>query len=386
MAVYWVSFLASFLVCTILVLTKNKHIRLTGSSDETAAVQASHVAPTPRIGGLAVMAGMTIGAAITFLQGQKIFMTLLMTALPMYLTGLAEDVIRHISTKLRYSATLLSALIVVWAMEIWITTADSFLLDWIFQFTPVAVLVTIFVVASYCHAFNLIDGLNGLASGTSLLISVGLAAIATFTGQSEIVTMSMITAFSVTGFFLFNYPFGRIFLGDAGAYIIGYMLTWTAIVTLHEAPETSAWAMLLLFFWPLADTLFAIYRRRRKGVSFDTADRLHFHQLVLRGLEIFFLGRDKRTTANPLATSVLLPFIAAPVAAGVTFWNEPVLSFVALCLFGGAFVGTYQLGLRAARARVRRPRSRLLQNASPTQQSSDTTGPMLNNWRNRTNG
>ncbi len=311
------------------------------------------------------MAGMLVGGAFAYLQGQTLFLILLLTALPMYLTGLAEDLVRHISTKIRYAASVLSALIAIWSLGIWIKSADSFIFDWIFVFPPFAILVTLFIVASYCHAFNLIDGLNGLASGTGVLIALGLAAIAIQIGQAEIVTMCLITVAAITGFFVFNFPFGAIFLGDGGAYVIGYMLTWIALVILHEAPNTSAWAMLLLFFWSLADTLVAIYRRRIRGVSLDTADRLHFHQMVLRGLEIYIFGRRKRAAVNPLATCVILPFVAAPVVTGVLLWNSPSLSFLALVMFGAAFVATYRLGIMAAKSHRRRPALNLPQSITP---------------------
>ena len=353
---FWIPLFASMFVCAVLVVTKVKHLKFTGAGDDTSAVQASHTVPTPRIGGVAVMAGMVAGALIGLFQGHTMYLVLLLTGLPMFLTGLGEDLFRHISTKLRYLATVGSAAIAIWATGIWITTADSYGLEWAFAFPPLAILITLFVVASYCHAFNLIDGLNGLASGTGILIAVGLAGIAVQAGQLEIVSMCMITAVSIAGFFIFNFPFGRIFLGDGGAYIIGYMLTWIGLVILHLEPATSTWALFLVFFWPLADTLFAIYRRLSRGVSLDTADRLHFHQVVMRGLEISFLGRKKRSTANPLATSVLLPVIAVPVFTGVYLWNSPLASFLALAFFCFAFVLSYRIGIRAAQARLHRPR------------------------------
>ncbi len=361
MVVFWAPLITSLIVCAILVTTKSRHQGLTASAQETAAVQATHTAPTPRIGGVAVMAGMLAGAVAAASQGMMQYGILLLTALPMFATGLAEDLFRHISTRIRYLATAGSALAAVWILGIWITTADSYVLEWAFYFTPLAVLVTLFVVSSYCHAFNLIDGLNGLASGTGILIAAGLAAVAIRTGQTEVFAMSMITAAAISGFFVFNFPFGRIFLGDGGAYIVGYMLTWIALVQMHVVPATSTWAMFLIFFWPLADTLFAIYRRRRRGVSLDTADRLHFHQMVLRGLEIFFLGRNKRETANPLATSVMLPFIALPVIMGVVLWDNSFAAFCTLVFFGAAFIGTYRIGINLARARVRRPKSHMFE-------------------------
>ncbi len=300
-----------------------------------------------------------MGGGLAWFRGEPMYLVLLLTGLPMFLTGLAEDLSRRISTRIRYLATVLSAGIAVWITGIWITTADSYGLEWAFAFTPFAVLITLFVVASYCHAFNLIDGLNGLASGTGILIAAGLAGIAVQSGQPQVVTMSVITAVSIAGFFVFNFPFGLVFLGDGGAYIIGYMLTWTGLVILHFEPATSTWALFLLFFWPLADTLFAIFRRLSNGVRLDTADRLHFHQLVLRGLEIFFLGRNMRRTANPLATSVLLPLISMPVITGVFLWDNSAAAFLALVFFGLLFVLSYRLGLISARSRVLRPGKKL---------------------------
>ncbi|MFT6459541.1 glycosyltransferase family 4 protein [Pseudophaeobacter arcticus] len=355
---FWIPLFTSVIVSAVLVITKSKHLKFTGAGADTSAVQASHTVPTPRIGGLAVMAGMVSGVMFDLAQGHTLYLILLLTGLPMFLTGLGEDLFRHISTKVRYLATVVSAAIAIWATGIWITTADSYGLEWAFALPPLAILITLFVVASYCHAFNLIDGLNGLASGTGILIAVGLAGIAVQAGQQEIVSMCMITAVSIAGFFLFNFPFGRLFLGDSGAYIIGYMLTWTGLVILHLEPATSTWALFLIFFWPLADTLFAIYRRLSRGVSLDTADRLHFHQVVLRGLEIFFLGRNKRRTANPLATSVLLPVIAVPVFTGVYLWNNPLASFLALVFFGFVFVLSYRISIRTAQARLLRPGSK----------------------------
>jgi len=93
---------------------------------------------------------------------------------------------------------------------------------------------------------------------------------------------------------------------------------------LIRLPDLSTWAVLLVFFWPIADTFFAIYRRRRAGRPTDMPDRLHYHQLVMRALEITLIGRNRRNVANPLATLVILPLASAPVIAGVLLWNKPL--------------------------------------------------------------
>ena len=111
---------------------------------------------------------------------------------------------------------------------------------------------------------------------------------------------------------LLNFPLGKILPGDAGAYAMGHVLVCNAILLVNQTSEISPFAILLIFVWPVADTLLAIWRRWKKKRRADQPDRLHFHQLVMRFLEIRFLGRNQRHLANPIATIFLLPCIAVP--------------------------------------------------------------------------
>ena len=105
---------------------------------------------------------------------------------------------------------------------------------------------------------------------------------------------------AVLGFMILNFPFGKIFLGDAGAYVLGHLLVWTSILLIKYQPSVSPFAVLLVFFWPIADTGLAIWRRLKLGNPTDRPDRLHFHQLTMRYLEIRFFGRDRRNISNPV--------------------------------------------------------------------------------------
>lgn len=99
--------------------------------------------------------------------------------------------------------------------------------------------------------------------------------------------------------------------------------------------------MLLVLFWPVADTLLAIWRRAHRKAPTMAPDRLHVHQLVMRALEIHLLGRRRRHIANPLTTAVLAPFVMAPPAAGVLLWNNTMGAFLAVLAFTGTFFGSY---------------------------------------------
>ena len=130
-------------------------------------------------------------------------------------------------------------------------------------------------------------------------------------------------------------------MGDAGAYTLGFVIAWFGISLLRAIPEVSAWAVLLTVFWPVSDTMLAIYRRWRLGAGAMAPDRLHVHQLVMRMLEIRFLGKGRRHISNPLATLVLAPFVMAPPLTAVLFWDKPVWAMLAVAGFTLLFWGSY---------------------------------------------
>lgn len=347
-------FALSVLVCVLILMGRRHYMPLVARRADGSAVQAAHRTPTPRIGGLALI---TCLPAIAFLLPPDLsgrFWLFTLSLVPVVAAGLAEDLGYHISPRWRLAAAGLSSVVVILLLEVWLPRTDVPGVDLLMSFAPFAMLFTVFACAGICNAFNLIDGLNGLSSGVGVVVVLGLAAIAAETGQTSMVEMKLMLAAALFGFLVFNFPMGKIFLGDVGAYALGHILAWFSISMLVRVPELSTWAILLILFWPIADTFFAIYRRRRAGRPTDMPDRLHFHQLVMRAIEITVIGREARHIANPLATLVMLPMFAAPVVAGVLFWDAPVAAFLSLCGFSVLFVVSYLAGLKFAQTR-RRP-------------------------------
>ena len=91
---------------------------------------------------------------------------------------------------------------------------------------------------------NLVDGLNGLAIGLSILMAGASAIISTIVGDVVIASVSITLVGALAGIFVFNYPSGKIFLGDAGAYTVGHLLTWIAVLLMSRNPEIAPFAML----------------------------------------------------------------------------------------------------------------------------------------------
>ena len=141
---------------------------------------------------------------------------------------------------------------------------------------------------------------------------------------------------------------GKIFLGDGGAYALGHMLIWSAIILIDSEAEISAFPYSCLLLAG-GNTGLAIWRRWKLGNPTDRPDRLHFHQLAMRFLEIRFFGRSRREIVNPLATLILIPLISVPQVLGVLFWNNFKASILSAAGMGLLFLITYLTGIAVAK-------------------------------------
>lgn len=342
-------FVVSFALSAIIWATKRWQMRSLRRRDDTAAVQASHTVPTPRLGGVAVVIALTVGAFLmASVVGPKAIL-FLVTLAPLFFGGLLEDLGFGVSPRQRLLAAAVSSSLVMLLFKVWIVGVGIPGVDSLLAIAPIGIVFTIFCAVGVSNAFNLIDGLNGLSVSTAIMTAASLAYIANVHGQSELALMCLALITALGGFLFFNYPFGKVFLGDAGAYSIGQILVWIAIAIMFFAPNVSPAAVLLVFFWPVADTFLAIYRRRRSGRRSDQPDRLHFHQLAMRGLEIAVLGKHRRDLANPLATAIIIPMIAVPQLVGVYFSANNAMAFVMLGVFALLFFVAYAAGVRWAR-------------------------------------
>jgi len=339
---FGVSALTSFVIIVWFARTKTQRLK----RNDTSAVQASHLNPTARIGGLAIVIALIVPAMLSHsADNWNTFVLLLVSATPVFVVGLAEDFGFLASPRRRLLAATVSGGVFIALIGQWVRHTGIPGLDIALHWSPFAVAFSLFLAVGISHAFNLIDGLNGLAGFTAFAAALTLATIAHQSGLTDQRDMLLTIAAAITGFLVFNFPFGKIFLGDAGAYVIGHLLVWISVSILWNAPDVSPFAMLLIFFWPIADTLLAISRRLSLGKPIAHPDRLHFHQLVMRGVEIVLLGRKKRRTANPLATLFTLPFVCAPMIAGVMFALDNVAAALACGLFAVIFVTSYKTGM-----------------------------------------
>jgi UDP-GlcNAc:undecaprenyl-phosphate GlcNAc-1-phosphate transferase len=313
------------------------------------AVQSAHLVKTSRLGGISVVIAASLGLWMFPPEGYESVLPLFLVALlPVFMAGAKEDIFGNVSARSRLLAAAFSSALTIFFFDVQVTHTDLYGLDWALGFSIFGFAFTLLLTTGLCHAFNLIDGVNGLCGITSILTLGGLLSVGYAAGDDAITGYAILIIPAILGFVILNWPFGKIFLGDAGAYAIGHTCAWLGIFLLERNADVAGTAIALLFFWPLADTFFSIYRRKRAGRPIGQPDRLHFHQLVMRCLEIMVLGRKRRKLSNPLTVIVLSPCIAAPVLAGVLFWDKPIEAGVALLAFSILFVLSYVWGVKAA--------------------------------------
>lgn len=355
---YATLFFATFILCIIIIVSSGYGFSRRGNVDETA-VQSAHNGFVPRVGGLAIYISILvlipllsfglIPLALVFDLDAEQLTLLILSAAPVFSIGLTEDLGYDMSPKVRLVASGASSLAAILLFKVWLDNLGIPGVDAVLMFAPVGILFTIFATVGVVNAFNLIDGLNGLSSYVTVSIAVSLSIIAFQAGNTQVSIFLILVVAAVLGFMVLNFPMGKIFLGDGGAYALGHLLVWSAIILTNDATEVSAFAILLVFFWPVADTGLAIWRRWKLGHPTDHPDRLHFHQLAMRFLEIRFFGRDKREIANPLATLILIPLISAPQVLGVFLWDEFQSSVLSAVGMGLLFIMTYLVGIAVAK-------------------------------------
>ena len=146
-----------------------------------------------------------------------------------------------------------------------------------------SVVLTVLAVAGIANSINIIDGFNGLASMCSVIMMAAIAYVAFQVGDQSLMIMALAGIGAVLGFFLWNFPAGYIFLGDGGAYFLGFYVAELGILLLDRNPQVSPMFPLLVCIYPVFETVFSIYRRVVvRGRKASMPDGIHLHSQIGR--------------------------------------------------------------------------------------------------------
>lgn len=280
--------IVSWLICFLIIRYKYLHAHF--SHDHvTAEPQKFHAEPTPRIGGLAIFGGLlaAVGLELTLqpvnsstINGLGYF---LIAMTPAFIGGLVEDITKNVGVAQRLLLAMISGVISAWLLGAIIHRLDIPILDNIMLWLPFALVFTIFAVGGVTNSINIIDGYNGLAGGFSIIVLIAIAFVAAQVNDTLIITLTISMTGAILGFLAWNWPKGKIFMGDGGAYLIGFALAELSVLLIYRNPSVSPWFPLLLLAYPVFETLFSIYRRKwLRKASPGQPDALHLHQLIFK--------------------------------------------------------------------------------------------------------
>jgi UDP-GlcNAc:undecaprenyl-phosphate/decaprenyl-phosphate GlcNAc-1-phosphate transferase len=328
----------SFFACAAIIRLSRGQARV-WDDHNLAGVQKFHAVAVPRVGGLAVSLGLAAVALWVAWAGHataRDMALVLACGLPPLVAGLLEDITKKVGVRTRLLATALAGVLAFFLLGAQLREVQMPGLDWLMGFTAFSLLFTVVAVAGVANAVNIIDGFNGLASAVVVISLLSLAYVGWQVGDSLVVSMALAGVGALLGFLLWNWPRGLIFLGDGGAYFIGYLVAVLSfILVARHRGVVSPWYPMLLFIYPVFETLFSIWRRKVvRGSSPGLPDGLHLHQLIFRRLVRWAVGRRDAaslTLRNSLTAPYLWLLSSLAAIPATLFWRQPfvLIGFVA---------------------------------------------------------
>lgn len=341
-------FTVSAMCAAALILAQRWHIGLTGDV-AGSSTHKIHTGTVPRVGGTAVYAAGLTGLALMSRSlpdiTAKVIWMMWGCMTIVFVAGLVEDLTRMVPAAVRYVAALAAAALFSLAHDSYgISSVGISPFDLPLNSTIVRVAFFAFAVASVSHAFNLIDGQNGLCGGVSLLVFIALGITADRTQQDTLAVLSYTMAAANLGFLVFNFPFGKLFLGDGGAYFNGAVAAVITVFVVQGSSRVSPWLAILVLVYPVWETLFSMIRRAFARRPFHQADNDHLHHLIADADFARQYGKGRY-----VAAPILICF--APFALAAPLLREQTIALLAGI---GIFVALYSLVYRALDRRSRR--------------------------------
>jgi len=262
-----------------------------------------HLHPVPRIGGVAIVLAVALAMmAVMSMFGQHVLAEngrglarVISGALAMHVVGLIDDV-RPMRARWKFLAQIVIASGVAIA-GVQVSTLSLPFVGIVELGTVVGMVFTVVWFVGITNAFNLIDGLDGLAAGAALFALTTMFVVASFNGLVGPATVTIILAGATVGFLCFNFHPASIFLGDSGSLFLGFMLAGIGLLGSQKSPTVIAVAIPIVSLGlPVLDTTLAVMRRFLRGQPIFSADRAHIHHRLLS------LGHSPRRVALLLYT------------------------------------------------------------------------------------
>jgi UDP-GlcNAc:undecaprenyl-phosphate/decaprenyl-phosphate GlcNAc-1-phosphate transferase len=277
--------------------------------------QKMHEWPVPRMGGLGIFL-----AAIVFACLSKVGLTIFLCSIPAFFAGFFEDLNGNVSPKKRLLIMTISAIAAIYFLNAIVVDFGAFS-------TPLwlGIFISFIAIVGLINGTNLIDGFNGLLALICLIIFLSFAILSYKFDQVSLFQVCLVMAAALIGFILFNYPTAKVFMGDGGAYFLGFVAAVVGILLAINCVAISPFVILLCIIHPVIEVIYSFGRRGiiNKTSPFEPDDR-HLHTLINKGLV---------NKSNPKTVLVILPFVIFFNAMAIIFYNNQLALILLVIIY-----------------------------------------------------
>lgn len=280
--------------------------------------QTMHKKSVSRFGGIAVFFSLLIISTISDLKEYQFLREAVFVSSPVFLLGLADDFNIEIKPALRLAVLFMISLLFYYVLGIKAYNLNIPFVDYLFTFEIFALLFICFAVAGMINAFNMIDGINGLLMLFCLSVCLSILIFPQSAINLEFYLYLVALFFAILGVFILNFPFGRIFLGDGGAYFLGAMIV-IGLIKYYQVNDLSPWYVMLMLVYPVTDVLFSIYRRITLQVSTLEPDNLHLHHLIYKRVSKLELKSENK---KHFLVTFMTFIIYSPFLLGANYFSK----------------------------------------------------------------
>lgn len=246
-----------------------------------------HHGNIPRIGGVAIFLAF-IGCSFYLIRDIQNFKGLLIGAAIIFVFGFLDDIL-DLKPLYKVVGQFLAATAVIFIGKVALTTINlpfGIVLD----FDILSYIVTYFWIIGITNAVNLIDGLDGLAGGFSIIVLLTICLLGNQVGQTAMIPICLILAGSTMGFLFYNFHPAKIFMGDCGSQLLGYMISAISLSGFKGTTFITLFIPILLLFIPISDTFLAIIRRKLRGQKISSPDKGHLHHMLMNNMRLGQVG------------------------------------------------------------------------------------------------
>jgi UDP-GlcNAc:undecaprenyl-phosphate GlcNAc-1-phosphate transferase len=338
---YWLIVELILFLAIIFIFKRGKFTYFYSKLKSYKGIQKIHTEEIPRLGGVGILFSLAgYALASDDVNVSSLYKLIIASFIPALFFSFKEDLCFNVKPFFRFIALLISAFLFL-NFNTYPLPDLSEISIFHLNKNIYAIFFIVFLlgIVSISNAMNMIDGVNGLCGAISLSILATLLMLSSLTADYLLLSTIFPLMLLIVVFMFFNYPKGHIFLGDTGAYFLGFLISILTIIFFGRHQEISPWLAILILIYPITEIAFSTFRRLINNLTVYKADKDHLHTKFF----IFFRANLRRKAfSNPLVMPALSILWIFPSWASLITYKKPIYIFVSILIFFTVYFLAYK--------------------------------------------